>query len=62
MLFNTGDINELVDAMKYLIQRKDLIKQFGLQARATVETNYSSKTMTRHYCNLYDKLIKGMSV
>lgn len=61
ILFKPGDLEALVDAMEFLVERGDMVKQFGRQARLTVEAHFSSKKMTRHYCDLYDKIIKGSS-
>lgn len=57
LLFDSGDLAELTSVMNVLLGDADLVKQFGLQARITVETDFSSTTMTRNYCNCYDSLL-----
>lgn len=57
LLFDSGDLAELISAMNLLLGDAELVKQFGLQARKTVEADFSSSTMTRNYCNCYDKLL-----
>jgi glycosyltransferase involved in cell wall biosynthesis len=59
MLVNPGDTSSLSEAMRLMIGRRDLIKQFGLQARKTVEKLFSSEIMTQNYCYLYNQLLAG---
>ena len=56
-LINPNDMNALKVWLEYLLKRRDLIPLVGLRARRTVETNYSSNSMARNYCSLYQRIL-----
>jgi glycosyltransferase involved in cell wall biosynthesis len=62
IIVESCETSSLADAMRTLIEQKHLIKQFGQQARKTVESKFSSQIMTRNYCNLYDQLLASATV
>ncbi len=59
LVVESGDVSGFTNAMQVLINRKDLITEFGRKARKTVEQKFSSKIMTRSYCHLYDQALTG---
>lgn len=59
IIVEPGDVDDLAQAMQVLLRRNDLIKEFGQQARITVENQFSAKLMTRNYCQMYDQLLAG---
>lgn len=55
MLFNPGDVNELVEKLARLSGDKDLIKDFGKNARAFAINNFSEGQITRELMDIYRK-------
>lgn len=45
-------------AMELLLNSRELMHDFGQQARNIIEKQFSSERMTRRYCRLYDRLIR----
>jgi len=58
VIVEPGDAFTLTQAMEKFMKQRDLIKKFGYEARKTVEKYFSSQTMTRKYCHLYDRVLK----
>lgn len=61
LLIDPGDSNQLKTAMLELIRNRDLVRSLGTSAREEVKANYSSRNMTKKYCEIYTKVMKNYS-
>lgn len=57
LLIDPGDPHQLRAAIMELIHDRALIRSLGDNARAEVEANYSSRSMTRKYCDIYTEVL-----
>ncbi len=53
------NINELKNAILYLFKNRECISSFGRFARETVVKQYSSRIMTKKYCEIYSSFINA---
>ncbi|MCI5166720.1 MAG: glycosyltransferase family 1 protein [Candidatus Electrothrix sp. GM3_4] len=61
IIVDPGDVYSFAKAMQLLIDRPELIKKFGSEARKLVEKKFGSEKMTLTYCHIYNLLLKGAS-
>lgn len=58
LLVSVGDIEGLMEKMQQLIVDHNLRSNLGLSARARVQRQFSSKAVTKAWCDFYENLIK----
>ena len=56
LLFPTGDVNNLTESIRYIINHPDEAKMMATEARTKVENEFSSKRMAAEYAKLYSEL------
>jgi glycosyltransferase involved in cell wall biosynthesis len=62
ILFSAGDVNGLADALRDLLQSKELRIALGRNARETVESRFSAAFMASQYLQVYREITYGRSL
>ena len=58
LLVEPGNLSELINCIEFFLKEKTLIREYGIKARRTVESNFSSNVMAGNYCKVYSELLK----
>lgn len=57
VLISRGNISELVDKLKYILERKELIKSMGEASRKIYEEEYTADRMNQKILSVYNEVI-----
>ena len=57
IVVNPGEIQQIVNAMKLLIENEELREKFGREARNHITINYNSKIQNERLIDIYNQII-----
>ena len=61
-LYTPHNVEELASKMLMMIEKPDMRKQMGMQARERVKKSFSKELVTTAFVDFYDALLSGQNI
>jgi len=54
-----GNSSKLAEAIRYLLDNKDVRTKFGKAGREWIIKNFSTRLVAKRLCGIYEKMVSG---